>query len=142
MKDPYLKDRNAVWCDRTMIQLPFNLCLCVTRKQYARELKKMGVTNGNPFVSPGAGATLHRFDPKTDSDDPIAIVCLDEEHRKNLELNQTHALLVHEAMHLWRYSRKYLGESKPSKEFEAYAIQAISQRLFYAYDELTNREKK
>jgi len=127
------------WCDRSLVMTPFNFCLCITPKQYAKELEKLGIKGDHPFILPGSGASLHRFDSSSPNEPPLAFICIDPD---GMELNQVHALLVHEAMHLWRYTKKELGETKPSKEFEAYAIQAISQRLFYAYDELTKKRKK
>ena len=44
-------------------------------------------------------------------------------------------LIVHEAVHVWQFVRENIGESNPSSEFEAYAIQAISQELIEAYSE-------
>ena len=46
---------------------------------------------------------------------------------------QVYALLVHEAVHMWQEARARIGEIAPSQEFEAYAIQALSQRLFEEY---------
>jgi hypothetical protein len=46
---------------------------------------------------------------------------------------QVAALLVHEAVHVWQLFRESIGEHGPSKEFEAYSIQAISQRLMERY---------
>ena len=42
-------------------------------------------------------------------------------------------LLVHEAVHVWQQTRVYLGETAPSPEFEAYAIQNISGNLMQAF---------
>lgn len=46
---------------------------------------------------------------------------------------QIAALLVHEAVHVWQEYRFRIGELEPSREFEAYAIQSIAQRLMQAY---------
>ena len=43
------------------------------------------------------------------------------------------ALLVHEAVHVFQYHCEYLGETAPSKEFEAYSIQFIAQALMQKY---------
>jgi hypothetical protein len=55
---------------------------------------------------------------------------------------QIHALLTHEAMHLWREIRNQIGEKEPSAEFEAYAIQKITQNLAYSYEKQTTTKKK
>lgn len=62
--------------------------------------------------------------------------------RKGRSLQQVHALLVHEAVHLWQDARRVLGEKEPSAEFEAYAVQSISQRLMEAYDEARRAARK
>jgi hypothetical protein len=129
--------KKAQWCDQSLVSTPFKFCLCVSAEQYAKELKKLGIAGDHPFVLPGSGASLHRFD-SLNGGDPLAFICIDV---GDMEHNQVHALLVHEAVHLWRYTREELGEDAPSKEFEAYAVQAISQRLFYAYDKLSGKKK-
>jgi hypothetical protein len=54
-----------------------------------------------------------------------------------MELEQVYALLVHEAVHIWQDVKHRIGEDNPSSEFEAYAIQNISQELMLAYKLLT-----
>lgn len=46
-------------------------------------------------------------------------------------------VLVHEAVHIWQWWMRYIGERDPSEEFEAYSIQGIAERLMEAYVELT-----
>jgi hypothetical protein len=48
-------------------------------------------------------------------------------------------LLIHEAVHVWRYMKKCVGEDKPACEQEAYAIQRISQDLIYGYQTTRGR---
>lgn len=40
---------------------------------------------------------------------------------------------MHEAVHVFQHFKKSIGERKPSKEFEAYAIQSIADRLMNEY---------
>jgi hypothetical protein len=132
----------AVWCDRALVETQYDFCLCVTEKQYHRELERFNVPKETwtPFTIGGTrAATLHPLDSKTGGR-PAAIVCLALNPERTTM--QTYAVLVHEAVHLWQLTKEYMGEDKPSPEFEAYAVQALSQRLFYAYDELTKPGKK
>ena len=41
--------------------------------------------------------------------------------------------LVHESVHIWQQYKKYIGETKPGKEQEAYAIEAIWRTLVDDY---------
>lgn len=138
--------KKAVWCDETLVVTGFKFGLCVTEKQYEKELKRLKIPRKewSPYMKTSScGATVQRFYGVTDGvndGDSAALVCLKENH--GCTLNQVHALLVHEAMHLWRDVRELIGEDEPSKEFEAYAMQAICQRLFYAYDALTKKRKR
>jgi hypothetical protein len=131
----------AVWCDRTLAETPYDFCLCTTDKQYQREMDRLKLPKKDrtPFLMAGSNATLHTWD-NTSGGRPLAMVCIGD--RKGKTLMQTYAVLVHEAVHLWQFTKERMGEDKPSPEFEAYAVQAISQRLFYAYDDLTKRKKK
>jgi hypothetical protein len=54
---------------------------------------------------------------RLDGKDPLGIVCL----------------LVHEAVHVWQEMCQHVGDSNPSRETEAYAIQRISSELIAAY---------
>ncbi|MFZ5669116.1 MAG: hypothetical protein ACOY4K_06455 [Pseudomonadota bacterium] len=44
-------------------------------------------------------------------------------------------LIVHEATHVWQFVRHHMNEASPSKEFEAYAMQAIAQSLIEAVND-------
>lgn len=132
----------AQWCERTLIKNPFNFALCVTEKQYQRALDDLKVKpeDRSPYLfRPTSGATVHRFDCSGDGE-PAAIICIT--YTRKLSLCQVHALIVHEVTHLCDYAMEELGETEPSKEFKAYCMQAMCQRLFYAYDELTSKKRK
>lgn len=90
-----------------------------------------------PFLQTShSGATTHWWDaPKGHK--PCVIVCMAQ--MKGAELEQYYSLLVHEAVHIFQRVCDYIGEDKPSDEFEAYSIQAISQELMYAWK---NRKRK
>lgn len=49
------------------------------------------------------------------------------------------ALLVHEAAHVWQAVRRDIGETEPSAEFEAYALQNITLQLCAAYSKTRKR---
>jgi len=76
-----------------------------------------------------ADATTHFFESDKDH---CAIVCLPRQV-KDISGIQIASLLVHEAVHIWQHHRDLVGEANPGTESEAYAIQAIAQRLMYEY---------
>lgn len=128
------------WLDRSLVTLPHYLGLCLTEKDFRKELKRLKVPREQypEFLLRGAHATVHFF-TKSDGDScAIVNIC----SSKGATIHQVHALLVHEAVHVWQDARRILGEKEPSAEFEAYAIQSISQRLMEAYADLTKKRKK
>ena len=43
--------------------------------------------------------------------------------------------LVHESVHVWQGYREYIGEDRPSKEFEAYSVEGIFSELMRQFSE-------
>ena len=125
------------WLDRTLIESPYHFGLCLSEKDFHKTLKRMNVAKDEwpSFMkTPQANATVHYFECDGSYS---AIVCLGS--TKGIQLEQVYAMFVHEAVHIWQAIKDHIGEDEPSKEFEAYSIQAISQRLMFAYKE---RKKK
>lgn len=119
------------WLNRDLIVGPY-LVLCTTEADFHRVMKHCKVPRGNwgPWVSDGADARTHEL--INPDGGHVAVVCI---RVTGQEPCQIAAMLVHEAVHVWQFHRDRIGERSPSMEFEAYSIQAISQRLFYAYAE-------
>lgn len=119
----------AKWLDRSLILNPLYFTLCTSEVLLQKELKKLKY-DGVPFpgITQGKGAAVHFL--KNKKNETTAIVCL---YNHSFEIQQIYALLVHEAVHIWQEIREIMGEKDPSKEFEAYSIQQISQQLLYEY---------
>ena len=116
------------WLGRNLVQSPVFLALCTTEKEFHKELKRLGVPK-EPFLHGDGDATTSNYVSKEGNN--CAIVTI---HRhKDKKRSQVDALLVHEAVHVWQWIKELLGEHEPSKEFEAYSIQSISQELIAAY---------
>lgn len=135
--------RKAIWIDRDLVRSPIYIALCVTERQFQRELERLNLDRDRwpAFIKCGADATVHFF-TCDDADDGknAAIVCISQKaDRDDL---QVYAMLVHEAVHIWQEICEDIREDDPSSEFEAYSIQALSQRLMYAYRELTEKKAK
>ena len=123
-----------IWLDRALLITPIYFGLCKSEKDFNKELKRLGIARKEwpRFISDNSNATIHFFDNKSNAK-RCCIVCVKSE--KGISKIQLYALLVHEAVHIWQAIRENIGERYPASEQEAYAIQAISQQLFTAYNE-------
>lgn len=128
------------WCNRVLIENPYHYCLVLDEKSYHKELKRLKVSNKNPWLNNGADATVH-FLYKPETNKHIAIVCI-EDTNKEVSDTQKVALLVHEAVHIWQHVEAHLGELDTSREFEAYSIQGIVQELLISYDKAKASKRK
>lgn len=119
------------WLDRSLVISPIHYGLCRTEKAFKKELKRLGVPKKDrpDFLLNRSDATVHFFESKDQKE--CAIVCLGK--MKDRTSNEIVGLLIHEAVHIWQHVKENMGESYPSKEFEAYAIQTIAQRLIEEY---------
>lgn len=84
-----------------------------------------------PYLNPGAPATTTHFSSSSGEATSIVGLSLAEALARNG--TEIAGILVHEAVHIWQDWCAMYGEKAPSSEFEAYAIQSISQRLMEEY---------
>ena len=114
----------VVWCDKGWY--PVYWGFCPSEAAWKREMRRMRATEAYPrsdgrctvFESAeGKVSILVTLSDRLDGKDPMGIV----------------ALLVHEAVHVWQHICDHIGETKASKEVEAYAIQRIVSELMRAY---------
>lgn len=126
----------AKWLDRSLIFSPLCYTVCTTRKSLSIECKNLKIHDFGYSIE-NKDATTNIF--LGQKNQKIAIVCI---FNHDKEPEQINALLVHEAMHIWREIREDIGELHPSAEFEAYVIQRICQELFYEYNRQTKKKKK
>lgn len=119
------------WLDRSLLLCPY-FCLCLNEKQFGKVLKQLNIQKKNwpDFLSmPHAHATVHFFEK---SDGSLCCVVTFGDY-KNSSFEAICGLLTHEAVHIWQQYKQFIGESEPSKEFEAYSIQWISQSLIKSF---------
>lgn len=118
------------WLNRDLVTGPY-LVLCKTEREFHRVMRhcKVPLEQWVRWVSDTADATTHEL--TSPNGGHICVVCIraGKEHTGV----QIAAMLVHEAVHVWQNHCDRIGERNPSVEFEAYSIQAISQRLMQAY---------
>lgn len=127
------------WLDRCALELPYCYRLCVTEKEFHKELKRLKLPKSvwPPFTKPPhANATVHYFENMGEQA-LCAIVCMSKKEKKLRTEPAIYGLLIHEAMHIWRACREHIGEERPSEELEAYAVQRIAQNLIWSWQEQT-----
>jgi hypothetical protein len=124
----------AKWLSRTLTGLPLRYTLVTSVELLRKELKRLGIPKHrdvwDDFPTGTKGACVHQF--TTDKGSCAAIVCVrtDVEGDTGCDIASR---IVHEAMHVWRWAREILGESNPSSEFEAYAMENLTRHLFEEY---------
>lgn len=119
-----MKIDRVIWCNRGW--LPVFYGFCPNKAAWEKEMKRLGVTNA-PYPTT-AGSVTH-FDNKFRAE--CLIVTVAPHNRPALRVI---GILAHEAAHVWQSICEAIGEREPSKEFEAYSIQAITQELIAAYE--------
>lgn len=131
------------WCGRCLMFSPYYYALCTSPQAFQRELRSLGITEKALFLrDKNSGATTHYFEGNVKGRGRYcAIVCIYPPALTKFTSIDIAAMLVHEAMHIWRLIRENLGEDSPSTELEAYAMQNISSELMYAYAQQTKGRK-
>lgn len=125
------------WLDRTLIRGDF-LCLCTTEAEFVKELRRTKVPTPWPkWIDDDALAMTHYV--VTAKGNRASFVCIAD---KKLDGIPTAGLLVHEAVHVVQEYFRYIGEESPSIEFQAYAIQEVSNHLMYAYRDKQLKKRK
>lgn len=121
------------WLDRSLIVGPY-LCLALDEASFHKafnDLKRPKADRPRWILNDHSHATVHTLE-NVDGN-LAAVVCL----RVDGDYSgiQIAGLLIHEAVHIWQEFSHRIGEGQPSEEFEAYAVQSISQRLMSSYAE-------
>jgi hypothetical protein len=128
------------WIDRGW--QPAHIGFCPSAKAWRREMRRMGVKG---CAYPKRAGCVTSFD---DKDGGLSLIVTLNVGRREVTRVEIAGLLCHEATHVWQAVRKNMAEDEPSKEFEAYAMQAIFQSLYQAWldlcapDELKARNAK
>jgi len=121
------------YLNRFLVEGPC-IALCTDHKKLVAECRRLKVPEHEipPFLGrEGAHATTHFL--RSPNGQMVAIVTIKLLRRHSRE--QDYAMLVHEAVHIFRHFCVEIQEEHPSDEFEAYSIQGISQRLMLALAE-------
>ena len=121
------------WIERSLIVGPY-VTLVLDEQQFHKAMKHCQIhkkDRGSWIKTEHSDATVHFLE--TPAKEQCCIVAV--RVKKDTDPNSVVGILVHEAVHIWQKFSQRIGEHEPSEEFEAYAIQSISQRLIAAYSE-------
>ncbi len=122
------KKRKINWLERDLITGPY-LCLVLSQEEFEQALDLCDCKTYFPWVSENADASTHTLE------NPEGKICCIVALQVTQENDPVEicGILVHEAVHVFQNYCETIGEKNPSSEFEAYSIQAISQRLMAEY---------
>ena len=114
------------WLGRETVRAPY-LFLALTEADYFKAVKHCGIKDPSPWLTATQAACVHTWesDGKT-----CCVVCLRVDAYDSIGIACT---LVHEAVHVFQRLCDSIGESEPSREFEAYSIERISEELMREY---------
>ena len=120
-------------------KLPMHYTAVFSESDFHAALDEMGEPKeGRPawIKNSHSHATVHSF---RDADGlESAVVALRK--KPGITGIQIAGLLTHEAVHIFQWCCESWGEDSPSKEFQAYGIQQISQNLMQQYVEYLEGE--
>lgn len=115
--------------NRALIKGP-EILLCLSQEDFDRTLEEHNITQyGGEWLIEDALGNAYTF---YHHNKLFAIVSLKPMREP---IAYMHSILAHEATHIWQAYREWIGETAPSAEFEAYAIQEICFKLFKLYKE-------
>jgi len=120
----------AMWVDRCILISGLHIAMCVTEKQFRKELKRLGITQEPAWPEIGVAVT---YTCKSTAGKSCCFVCMNKEEQ---DRNWVVSGLVHESVHVFQRAMETLEESDPGEEIEAYAIQNIFINLSDAYNKL------
>ena len=114
------------WLDRRIAAPGPYLTLVLSADEFKQALKPLNLSVVPEWMGSSANATTHFLDNA--NGELCAVVCLGSEW-KNRGSIEVAGLLVHEAVHIWQWYCKDIGEREPGTEQEAYGVQCIAQEL-------------
>jgi hypothetical protein len=113
------------WLGRDTVHAPY-LALCLTEKAFKAAARHCGVDSPGEWMDESRHkAVVHTWETRSKL---ICVVCLSPE-AVGADPIQVAAALVHESVHIFQRLCDSIGEKEPSREFEAYSIERIAERL-------------
>ena len=113
------------WLDRETVRAP-HMALCLTEADYLKAARHCGIKSPNEWLDMNrAKACVHTWES---GGKLVCVVCVHPDAAKAHPI-EVAASLVHEAVHVFQRLCDSIGEAEPSREFEAYSIERISECL-------------
>lgn len=125
------------WLDRDTVRAP-HLALCLSEDSYLAATKHLKVQHPGEWLKDDFMACAHTF---TLDGKVACIVCLRDDREKYDGIDVA-AALTHEAVHVFQRLCDNIGEDSPSREFEAYSIERITEQLLREYARQTALKAK
>lgn len=113
------------WLDRETVRAPYT-ALCLSAKEFNAAARHCGVGDPGVWLDESRQmAVVHTWEK---AGKLVCVVCL---HQDSLKADpiEVAATLVHESVHVFQRLCDSIGEDAPSREFEAYSIERIAERL-------------
>lgn len=120
----------------SLFHSPVEIALVTSAKDFDAMLRRMKVKERPPHLGPGALASTHVF---VNDGGGLARMVVSVGPMPKGDLVP---VLAHEAVHVWQEIKEFIGEEKPSHEFEAYAVQNLIYYLRSEYLRQTRRGRK
>lgn len=117
------------WLERYTVFAPY-VTLCLSRAEFLAAAKHCFVEDDGQWLDMDQQmACVHTWER---GGKIVCIVCM---HPDALQADpiEVAATLVHEAVHVFQRLCDSIGEREPSREFEAYSIERISEQLMREY---------
>lgn len=118
------------WLDRRIGRPGPYLALVLSQKEFDCAMKRLGISPGAHWIRGGRGDAVAHILRNHEGNLAVVVAIQAGAERSPIEIA---GLLVHEAVHVWQYYAKEIGEDSPGEEQEAYAIQAVAQELMAEY---------
>lgn len=113
------------WLDRATVLAPFTT-LCLSEKEFLRVARHCKIGDPGIWLDESKNnAVCHTWQA---GHRLVCVVCM---HPDALTADpiEVASSIVHESVHVFQRLCDSIGESEPSREFEAYSIERISERL-------------
>lgn len=118
------------WLDRGTVRTPY-MTLCLSAEDFGYATRHIGLTNPGEWIDERKHmACTHTF--TLEDGKVVCIVCLGPRFDELDSIEQA-ATIVHEAVHVVQRLFDWIGEERPGREFEAYAIERVTEALMREY---------